>query len=108
MGKEESWIRRRIEHAFGHMENSMGGSNFEYIGIKRIETAVELRNLTCRFARYAQLIKLNFAYSVTLAKTDYRPCLYLKCTGSDLPSRRAATPSWCPGFDKIVSSRGSM
>ena len=53
----KSSIRCRIEHIFGHIENSMGGDTFEYIGLKRITTAVGLRNLTYNFQRYVQLVK---------------------------------------------------
>ncbi|MDR1280158.1 MAG: IS5 family transposase, partial [Opitutaceae bacterium] len=55
--KAKSAIRCRIEHVFGHIENSMGGPGFEYIGIKRIQAAIGLRNLTYNFVRYVQLIK---------------------------------------------------
>jgi IS5 family transposase len=57
--KIKSQVRCRIEHIFGHIENSMGGPEFEYIGIARIKTAVALRNLTYNFVRYVQLIKLG-------------------------------------------------
>lgn len=53
----KSSIRCRIEHIFGHIENSMGGSGFEYIGLKRITAAVGLRNLAYNFVRYVQLIR---------------------------------------------------
>jgi IS5 family transposase len=57
--KAKSAIRCRIEHVFRHIENSMGGPGFEYIGVKRIQTAIGLRNLTYNFVRYVQLIKLG-------------------------------------------------
>jgi IS5 family transposase len=57
--KLKSSIRCRIEHVFGHIEKSMGGPGFEYIGLERIKTAVGLRNLTYNFVRYVQLIKLG-------------------------------------------------
>jgi len=53
----KSGIRCRIEHIYGHMENSMGGDTLEYIGLSRISTAVGLRNLTYNMARYVQLIR---------------------------------------------------
>jgi IS5 family transposase len=56
----KSQVRCRIEHVFGHIENSMGGAGFEYIGIERIKTAIGLRNLTYNFVRTVQLIKLGW------------------------------------------------
>ena len=53
----KSRVRVRIEHIYGHMENSMGGDTMEYIGLKRITTAVGLRNLTYNMVRYVQLIR---------------------------------------------------
>jgi IS5 family transposase len=57
--KIKSQVRCRIEHVFAHIENSMGGAQFEYIGIKRIVTAVGLRNLAYNFSRYIQLINMG-------------------------------------------------
>jgi IS5 family transposase len=38
MNALKSSVRSRIEHIYGHMENSMGGDMFEYIGLARIKT----------------------------------------------------------------------
>jgi IS5 family transposase len=53
----KSQIRCRIEHIYGHIENSMGGDTLEYIGLARIKTGVGLRNLTYNMVRYVQLIR---------------------------------------------------
>ena len=55
----KSSIRCRIEHIFGHIENSMGGPELEYIGIGRIETGIGLGNLAYNLCRYVQLIRLG-------------------------------------------------
>jgi IS5 family transposase len=57
MNAIKSKVRSRIEHIYGHMENSMGGDMLEYIGLARIKTAVGLRNLTYNLVRYVQLIR---------------------------------------------------
>ena len=57
MNHIKSRVRARIEHIYGHMENSMGGDTLEYIGLKRITTAIGLRNLTYNMVRYVQLIR---------------------------------------------------
>jgi len=53
--KEKSKIRARVEHAFGFMENSMGGMYYRKIGIKRAETVIGLMNLTYNMFRKIQL-----------------------------------------------------
>ena len=57
MNAIKSRVRVRIEHIYGHIENSMGGDMLEYIGLARIKTAVGLRNLTYNMVRYVQLIR---------------------------------------------------
>jgi hypothetical protein len=46
-----------VEHIFGFMENSMGGPQLEYIGLKRISAGIGLSNLTSNLRRYMQLVK---------------------------------------------------
>lgn len=57
MNAIKSMVRSRIEHIYGHIEDSMGGDLFEYIGLARIKTAVGLRNLTYNMVRYVQLVR---------------------------------------------------
>jgi IS5 family transposase len=57
LNQVKSRVRSRIEHIYGHMENSMGGDMLEYIGLARIKAAVGLRNLTYNMVRYVQLIR---------------------------------------------------
>jgi IS5 family transposase len=55
MNRLKSGIRCRVEHIFGLVANSMGGPELEYIGIKRIGTAIGPMNLVCNLVRYGQL-----------------------------------------------------
>lgn len=59
LNRLKSTIRCRIEHIFGCVENSMGGPELEYIGIRRISTGIGLSNLAYNLLRYVQLIKLG-------------------------------------------------
>lgn len=52
---EKSKIRARVEHAFGHMTNSMGGIFVRVIGIKKATMAITLKNLAYNLSRYAFL-----------------------------------------------------
>jgi len=56
---EKSRVRARVEHVFGHMENSMGGIFLRSIGAARAEVGVGLMNLTYNLARIEMLIRLN-------------------------------------------------
>jgi IS5 family transposase len=53
--KEKSRIRSKVEHIFGFMEISMNGMYLNNIGIKRIEAAVGLMNLTYNMFRKVPL-----------------------------------------------------
>ncbi|MDR0287325.1 MAG: IS5 family transposase [Clostridiales bacterium] len=55
--REKSKIRIRIEHIFGHMDNSMGGKEIRCIGIIRAECVTVMRNLVYNLSRYAFLRK---------------------------------------------------
>jgi IS5 family transposase len=55
--REKSKTRIRIEHIFGHMENSMGGKTIRCIGIMRAECVIVMRNLVYNLSRYASLRK---------------------------------------------------
>ncbi len=53
-----------IEHIFGFIENSMNGSEHDYIGRARIETGIDLSNPTYNLQRYIQLIRLGRIASI--------------------------------------------
>ena len=57
----KSKVRCRIEHIFGCVENSMGGPELEYIGMRRNQAGIGLSNLVYNFLRYVQLIKMGWA-----------------------------------------------
>ncbi|MDI6804998.1 MAG: IS5 family transposase [Bacteroidota bacterium] len=51
----KSKIRARIEHIFGHIENSMNGSSMRSIGILRARVVIGLTNLAYNISRAIQL-----------------------------------------------------
>lgn len=53
----KSRVRARVEHVFGHMENSMGGIFLKSIGAARAKVGVGLMNLTYNLARIEVLIR---------------------------------------------------
>lgn len=53
----KSRVRARVEHVFGHMENSMGGIFLRSIGAARAQVGVGLMNLTYNLARIEILIR---------------------------------------------------
>jgi len=53
--RENSRVRARIEHVFGHMTNTMGGMTIRCIGIVRAECVIVMRNLAYNLSRYATL-----------------------------------------------------
>lgn len=55
--KAKSRVRARVEHVFGHMENSMGGIFINTIGAARAAVGVGLMNLTYNLARIEILIR---------------------------------------------------
>lgn len=55
--KAKSRVRARIEHVFGHMENSMGGLFVRSIGIARARMGVALMNLAYNLSRVEVLIR---------------------------------------------------
>lgn len=54
---EKSRTRARVEHIFGHMENSMGGIFIRTIGLARAKVGVGLMNLTYNLSRIEMLIR---------------------------------------------------
>lgn len=55
--KAKSSVRARVEHVFGHMENSMGGIFIRTIGIERAKVGVALMNLAYNLSRIEVLIR---------------------------------------------------
>lgn len=55
--KAKSRVRARVEHVFGHMENSMGGIFVRSIGIARAKVGVTLMNLAYNLSRVEVLIR---------------------------------------------------
>jgi len=55
--KAKSRVRARVEHVFGHMENSMGGIFVRSIGIARAKVSVTLMNLAYNLSRVEVLIR---------------------------------------------------
>jgi IS5 family transposase len=55
--KAKSRVRARVEHVFGHMQNSMGGIFVRTIGIARAKAGVTLMNLTYNLSRIEVLIR---------------------------------------------------
>ena len=53
----KSRVRCRVEHVFGHMENSMGGIFLRTIGAARAKVGVSLMNLTNNLSRIEILIR---------------------------------------------------
>lgn len=55
--KTKSRVRARVEHVFGHMENSMGAIFVRTIGIARAKVGVTLMNLAYNLSRIEVLIR---------------------------------------------------
>jgi IS5 family transposase len=58
--RKKSKVRARVEHVFGFIENSMGGSFIKTIGIARATTTIGLMNLTYNMFRVIQLQKTGY------------------------------------------------
>ena len=52
-----SSVRARVEHVFGHQQNSMGGTMVRTIGIARAKTKIGLKNLAYNMQRFVFLIR---------------------------------------------------
>lgn len=59
LNRVKSQVRCLVEHIFGCIENSMGGPQLEYIGLRRITTGIGLTNLAYNMLRWVQLIRLG-------------------------------------------------
>lgn len=57
--RRRSKIRKRVEHVFGLMSNSLGGKFIRTIGLKRAQAKVGLMNLAHNLCRYEQLCRLG-------------------------------------------------
>jgi IS5 family transposase len=55
VNKRRSKVRARVEHVFGHQENSMGGTLVRTIGIARAKAKIGLKNLAYNMQRYVYL-----------------------------------------------------
>jgi IS5 family transposase len=54
---EKSRVRARVEHVFGHMENSMGGIVIRTIGITKATMSLTIKNLAYNISRFALLTR---------------------------------------------------
>lgn len=57
--RRRSKIRKRVEHIFGFMQNSMKGKFIRCIGLARATLKIGLMNLTYNICRYEQLSRLG-------------------------------------------------
>ena len=57
--REKSKVRVRVEHIFGFIENSMGGSFIRSIGRVRAKAIIGLMNLTYNMFRALQIMKIK-------------------------------------------------
>ena len=57
VNKRRSSVRARVEHVFGHQQNSMGGTMVRTIGIARAKTKIGLKNLAYNMQRFVFLIR---------------------------------------------------
>jgi IS5 family transposase len=59
--QRRSKIRKRVEHIFGFMQNSMGGKFIRTIGLIRAIGKISLMNITYNICRFEQLHRLGAA-----------------------------------------------
>lgn len=57
--RRRSKIRKRVEHVFGFMENSMGGKFIRSIGLDRAKHNIGLMNWVYNLCRYEQLCRIG-------------------------------------------------
>ena len=55
----KSQVRCLIEHIFGCVENSMGGPELEYIGLRRIATGIGLSNLAYNILNFVRTTRMT-------------------------------------------------
>ena len=54
-------IRKRVEHVFGFMQNSMKGKFLRVIGLIRAKTVLGLKNLVHNLCRYEQICRIGIS-----------------------------------------------
>ena len=57
--RRRSKIRKRVEHVFGFIENSMGGKFIRRIGMARAKAKIEIMNLVYNVCRYEQRCRMG-------------------------------------------------
>ena len=57
VNKRRASVRARVEHIFGHQENSMGGTLVRTIGMARAKTKIGLKNLAYNMQRFVFLLR---------------------------------------------------
>lgn len=55
--REKSRVRVRVEHVFGHMAKSMGGTAVRTIGIEKATVVLTLKNLAYNMSRFTFLLR---------------------------------------------------
>jgi hypothetical protein len=63
--REKSVVRARVEHIFGHITQSMGGTFIRCIGINRAIREIAMKNLAYNMQRFGFLVKTGKAASLT-------------------------------------------
>lgn len=56
LNKLRSKVRARVEHVFGHMENSMGGNWLRVVGQMRARMKIGMRNLAYNMQRFTHIV----------------------------------------------------
>ena len=56
-----SKVRARVEHVFGHQENSMGGKTVRTVGLVRAKAKIGMMNLVYNMSRLMQLERMAAA-----------------------------------------------
>jgi len=59
--RRRSKIRKRVEHVFGFMQNSMGRKFIRTIGMIRAKTKIGLINLVYNICRFEQLCRIGIS-----------------------------------------------
>jgi len=63
--QQRTKVRARVEHVFGFMATSMSDTISRYIGLKRTEAAIGLKNLVYNLLRYAYIKRLKLAPNIS-------------------------------------------
>lgn len=65
VNRRRSKVRARVEHVFGHQENSMGGTLVRTIGMARAKTKIGLKNLAYNMQRMIFLYRTGQTFGRT-------------------------------------------